>query len=55
MHVVWLLIVTLYQLDAMSPIISVPGIASEAECHRLAEQIKGPRSPVKCVSYEVQN
>lgn len=52
----WLLILTLYQLDATSPRIVVPNIVSEGECQRLADAIypsHGHRGPVQCIPYEV--
>ncbi len=55
--IVWLLVAPLYVLDAMSPVIVVPNIASEQECWRLGHELVFRHSheanlEIRCVSYQ---
>lgn len=54
---VWLLVAWVYTLTAQSPVLVVPGIATEQECQRLGDAIVYRHDPekgrsVRCVSYE---
>jgi hypothetical protein len=54
---VWFLWFFLWPLDATAPVIQVPNIASEQECHRLGSLLahRGSNSDlieIHCVAYE---